>query len=101
MIRHVVMWKLKNPADAAEFKARLDSCADLTDGILAYDVGIQASGLEANVDVVLVSAFVDAPALATYQNHPHHKAVSAELGRLRESRHVLDVEVSNGSEKTL
>jgi quinol monooxygenase YgiN len=101
MIRHVVMWKLKNPADAAHFKARLDSCADLTDGILAYDVGIRVLGLEANVDVVLVSAFADSSALAAYQNHPHHKVVSAELGGLRESRYVLDVEVSNSSESTL
>jgi len=26
MIRHIVMWKLKNPKDAAAFKVRLDSC---------------------------------------------------------------------------
>ena len=91
MIRHVVMWKLKNPADAGHFKARLDSCGDLTEGILAYEVGIRADGLEANVDVMLFSEFTDAAALAAYQAHPQHKAVSAELGLLREARHVLDV----------
>ena len=100
MIRHVVMWKLKDPALAAHFKARLDSCGDLTEGILAYDVGIRTPGLEANVDVVLVSAFSNAAALAAYQNHPHHKAVSGELGQLRESRHVLDVEMARTNERT-
>ncbi len=91
MIRHVVMWKLNDPADAPYFKARLDSCLHLTEGMLDFDVGIRAEGLEANVDVMLVSQFTDAAALAAYQNHPHHQAVSAELGRLRQTRHVLDV----------
>ena len=98
MIRHVVMWKLKNPADAAHFKARLDSCSGLTGGILAYEVGIRADGLEANVDVLLVSDFTDAAALAAYQTHPHHRAVSAELGPLRETRHVLDVALPDAAE---
>jgi quinol monooxygenase YgiN len=90
MIRHVVMWKLRDPADAARFKALLDSCIGLVPGMLQFEVGIRADGLEANVDVVLVSAFADTAALDAYQSHPHHRAVSAQLGPLRESRHVLD-----------
>jgi quinol monooxygenase YgiN len=101
MIRHVVMWKLKDPARAAHFKALLDTCGDLTDGILAFDVGIRTEGLEGNVDVMLVSAFCDEAALNAYQNHPHHKAVSAELGLLRESRHVLDVRMADPTETLL
>ena len=94
MIRHVVMWTLKDPADAAHFKARLDSCQRLTEGMLAYEVSLRAEGLEANVDVMLFAEFTDAAALAAYQQHPHHQAVSAEIGRLRSTRHVLDVEVA-------
>lgn len=90
MIRHVVMWKLKDPADAPRFKALLDSCAALVPGIRQFEVGIRQPGREANADVVLVSTFDDAAALDAYQNHPDHKAVSAQLGPLRESRHVLD-----------
>lgn len=95
MIRHVVMWKLRDPAVAPHFKALLDSCQGLTEGMLRYEVGIRAEGLEANVDVMLVSEFRDAAALAAYQGHPQHKRVSAELGPLRESRHVLDVEMDS------
>lgn len=94
MIRHVVMWTLKDRASAPHFKACLDSCRDLSEGMLSYEVGIRADGLEANVDVMLVAEFVDAAALATYQSHPQHKRVSAELGPLREARHVLDVEMA-------
>ena len=89
MIRHVVMWTLRNPVDAARFKALLDGCRGLVPGMLEFEVGIREE-LEANVDVVLVSAFTDAAALDAYQHHPHHKAVSAQLGPMRFARSVLD-----------
>lgn len=93
MIRHVVMWKLKDPVDAPRFKALLDSCAGLVPGIAQFEVGIRTGGLDANVDVVLVSTFADVAALDAYQNHPKHREVSAQLGPLRESRTVLDHEL--------
>ena len=90
MIRHIVMWSLHNPAEAARFKSLLDSCAGLVPGIVEFDVGIRESGLDANIDVVLVSTFTDTSQLDAYQNHPHHKEVGAQLATLRASRHVLD-----------
>jgi quinol monooxygenase YgiN len=91
-LRHIVMWKLKDPADAARFVALLESCARVVPGILEFEVGARAPGLEASCDVVLVSTYTDAAALAAYQNHPHHKQDAAPLGEMRESRHVLDYE---------
>ena len=90
MIRHVVMWTLKNPAEAPRFKALLDSCKGLVPGMLEFEVGIRSEGLEASVDVMLVSAFRDAAALAAYQDHPQHRAVGAQLGPMRQTRQVLD-----------
>ncbi len=90
MIRHIVMWKLKDAADAPRFKELLDSCRALVLGMHEFEVGIRKDGLEANVDVVLVSTFADSASLDAYQNHPHHKAVSAQLGPLRDTRSVLD-----------
>lgn len=95
MIRHVVMWTLKDPADAPRFKALLDSCRTLVPGIVQFEVGVRTPGHDATADVVLVSTFVDAAALDAYQNHPHHKAVSAEVGPLRQSRVVLDHPLEN------
>ncbi len=95
MIRHVVLWTLKDPADAPRFKALLDSCRHLVPGIVQFEVGVGTPGLAATADVVLVSTFVDAAALDAYQNHPHHKAVSAEVGPLRQSRTVLDHPLEN------
>jgi quinol monooxygenase YgiN len=94
MIRHVVMWTLKDAADAPRFKQLLDTCKGLVPGMHEFEVGIRADGLEANVDVLLVSAFSDAASLHAYLHHPQHKAVSAQLGPLRETRHVLDHDTS-------
>jgi heme-degrading monooxygenase HmoA len=84
------MWKLKNAGDAAQFKARLDSCKGLVPGMREFEVAVRTQGLEANCDVVLCSAFDDQAALQAYLEHPRHVEVSAFLGSLRESRSVLD-----------
>ncbi|MEJ8853079.1 Dabb family protein [Variovorax robiniae] len=90
MIKHIVMWKLLDAAQAPRFKAELDSCKGLVPGMREFEVGIRTEGMEANHDVVLNSTFDDAAALEAYVVHPHHKKVSAYLGTLRESRAVLD-----------
>ena len=90
MLRHIVMWKLKDASDARRFKELLDSCRGLVPGMHQFEVGIRRDDLEANVDVVLVATFADAASLDAYQHHPHHKAVSAQLGPLRDQRSVLD-----------
>lgn len=90
MIRHIVMWTLKRPEDAAKVKALLDSCQAIVPGIQEFQVGIKADGLEANCDVVLVSTFADAAALAAYQPHPHHQGVVAQIREMAATRHVLD-----------
>lgn len=95
MIRHLVMWTLRDIADAPRFKAELDSCNGLVPGMQAFEVRLRSEGLEANVDVLLESTFVDAAALDAYQNHPHHKAVGARIGPLRHTRHVMDYESEN------
>jgi len=90
MIRHIVIFTLKNPADAPKVKALLDSCKGLVPGMHEFDVGIKTDGLEANADVVLISTFEDAAALAAYQPHPHHQGVVAQIREMAASRHVLD-----------
>ena len=94
MLKHIVMWKLKNAGDAAQFKARLDSCKGLVPGMREFEVAVRTKGLEANCDVVLCSAFDDQAALQAYLEHPLHVEVSAFLGSLRESRSVLDYQTN-------
>lgn len=92
MIKHIVMWKLKDAGDAAQFKTRLDVCRGLIPGMREFEVAVRAPGFEANHDVVLYSVFDDKAALQAYLEHPTHVEVSGFLGTLRESRSVLDYE---------
>lgn len=100
MIKHIVMWKLKDQAEGAdrlanarEMKRRLDECAHIVPGILAFEVTLAQPGLEATYDVVLYSEFEDRQALADYANHPTHQALVPFIGAVREARQCMDYEV--------
>ena len=89
MIKHIVMWKLADAAEAPRFKEILDTCKGIVPGMREFEVAVQADGLEANHDVALYSVFDDAAALQAYVVHPHHKQVVATLPA-RASRSVFD-----------
>jgi len=100
MLKHIVMWKLKDQAEgadraanAAEMKRRLDECANIVPGQLAFEVVLAQPGLEATYDVVLYSEFTDRAALQAYIDHPTHKAVVPFIGAIREGRQCMDYEV--------
>jgi heme-degrading monooxygenase HmoA len=100
MIKHIVMWKLKDEAEgndrlanAREMKRRLDECAHIVPGILAFEVTLAQPGLEATYDVVLYSEFEDRAALEAYATHPTHKALVPFIGAVREARQCMDYEV--------
>ena len=99
MIKHIVMWKLKDfaegadkAANARQMKERLDACANLVPGILKFEVALAQPGLEATYDVVLYSEFQDRAALEAYQKHPDHMAVVPFIGAVREARQCMDYE---------
>lgn len=100
MIKHIVIWKLKDEAEGAdrltnarEMKRRLDECADIVPGILKFEVTLAQPGLEATYDVVLYSEFEDKAALEAYATHPTHKALVPFIGAVREARQCMDYEV--------
>ena len=99
MIKHIVMWKLKDQAEgrdrganALEMKRRLDECAHIVPGILAFEVTVAQPGLEATYDVVLYSEFDSREALAAYASHPTHQALVPFIGAVREARQCMDYE---------
>lgn len=100
MIRHIVMWKLKDHAEGADkaanmarMKALLEGCRDLVPGMGRLEVGLATPGLEATYDVVLVSEFASAAALEAYQQHPRHVAIKPFIGAVRLERQCVDYEV--------
>ena len=99
MIKHIVMWKLKDHAEgadraanAATMKALLDGCRDIVPGIVEFEVALARPGLEATYDVVLYSVFADTAALDAYQDHPKHVAVKPFIGAVRLERQCMDYE---------
>ena len=97
MIRHIVIWKLKDHAEGADraanalkMKQLLDSCADLLPGILKFETALAQAGLEATYDVVLYSEFASKAALDAYQEHPGHVAIKPFIGAVCEARQCMD-----------
>jgi quinol monooxygenase YgiN len=97
MLKHIVMWKLKDHAEGAdraanaiEMKRRLDECAHIVPGQITFEVVIAQPGLEATYDVVLYSEFEDQAALEAYVKHPVHQAVIPFIGAIREGRQCMD-----------
>ena len=101
MIKHIVMWQLKDHAEGADkatnalkMKALLDACANIVPGIIKLEVAIARPGLEATYDVVLYSEFASTVALDAYQNHPQHLALKPFVSAVRLARQCMDYEVN-------
>ena len=100
MIRHIVMWKLKEhaeggdrPANLIKMRALLESCADLVPGMAGFTVAVAQPGLEATYDIVLDSSFDSVAALDAYQTHPAHLAIKPFIGAVRLERQCMDFEM--------
>lgn len=89
MIKHIVLWRLKNKADAARIKQELESMRGKIPGLLSLEVGLNfAEG--SPVDLGLYSEFEDRAALEGYADHPVHVPVKKFVGALVSDRWVLD-----------
>ncbi|WP_137935804.1 Dabb family protein [Chitinivorax sp. B] len=100
MVRHIVMWKLKDHAEGADRASNAQKIKDLLEGLrgqipglLHIEIGIDFSATHQSADVVLFSEFVSRAALDAYHQHPAHVATKDFIGAVRESRTVADYEV--------
>ena len=101
MIRHVVMFKFLPEADGRTKEEnvrlvaeRLRALPALIPEILRSEVHIGAEGAkETNCDLLLISDFESLDTLATYIDHPDHRAIGALMRPLRESRAAVDFEL--------
>ena len=100
MIKHIVMWQLKDHAqgndkatNAQLMKSKLEALRGQIDGVRAIEVGIDFSVTEASMDVALYSELTDRAALAAYQVHPAHQAVVAFIKEVVSARQLVDYEI--------
>ena len=97
MVKHVILWQLKDELSAeekasvkADIKAGLEGLAGQIPGLI--DIHVQIECLESsNADLMLDSSFEDEASLKGYAVHPAHVAVADGVVRPNtKSRVCLD-----------
>jgi hypothetical protein len=99
MIKHVVMWRLKDAGDpvrqreqALSVKKALEGLAGRIPELLAIEVGIDVSRDPNSADLVLYSEFKDRAGLETYMAHPAHQVVAKNVREIAVERRMVDYE---------
>ena len=96
MIKHVVVWKIKDPtqraAHASAVKRALEALRGHIPGLLRIEVGIDIGYDKQAHDVALYAEFDDAAALDAYQRHPLHEDAKAIVALLVTDRRAVDWE---------
>lgn len=97
MVKHIVMWKLKEEAEgktkkenAEIIKSSLESLKDKISEIVEIEVGINWNESDAAYDVVLYSLFNTREDLDSYQVNPNHVEAAGYIKKVVESRIVAD-----------
>ena len=100
MVKHIILWNLKDEFSAAEkaeikagIKEGLESLAGKIPGLL--DIKVYTDGLESsNRDLMLDSSFEDEAALKAYAIHPEHVHVAdTKVRPFTSQRSCLDFEI--------
>lgn len=99
MVRHVILWKLKESLSEEEkkkvaegIKENLEALVGKVPGLVSLDIVTQALA-SSNADVMLDSLLENEEALKDYQKHPEHvKAADTYVRPYTEVRMCIDYE---------
>lgn len=97
MLKHIVMFRLRDHAEGCDrkanieaLKAKLEALPAQIEEIKSFEVGVNAIEASVAYDLVLVSLFESKEALFSYQKHPEHLHVADFVGKVCDSRVVVD-----------
>lgn len=101
MIRHIVMFKLKEEYDgksayenAAAAKEKALKLKDIIPEIKAMSVEINSEDApESNYEIALICDFENIDALNAYQEHEEHKKFGKFICEIRTGRACIDYEI--------
>ena len=95
MVRHIVLWRLKSPAEAdfAAIRAALEAQVGRIPGLLRTEVGRGFNTGKRAVDFALVCDFENREALAAYHRHPAHAETRAVVDPLVAEHWIADYEL--------
>lgn len=97
MVRHIVMWTLKEEVDgvkaeenAVKMKEMLEALNGRIEGLRHLEVSYDIVAAEPECHIVLCSEHDDVDALNHYQAHPEHQACVAFVKGVVTGRKALD-----------
>jgi hypothetical protein len=100
MIRHIVVWRLKEEAKHGGNIANLELIHEVLERLRAHVSGLRRLELYPNqqpgadaADLLLYAEFDSWPALHAYEAHPVHADLRALIAPLRTERRVIDHEI--------
>ena len=100
MIKHIVMWTLKDEAEGAgkaanalKMKELLSALPGLIPVLRHLEVGVDVFAATPACDVILYTAFDTRADLDAYQVHPEHLRVVGFVKQVVATRSVVDYEV--------
>ena len=95
MIRHIVMFKIKD-----EFKAEIPQLVEnfygmkgRIEGMIDLEAGADILGSERSYDLALITIFKDRAAFEAYQTHPVHQPVRKRMHEVRSASVACDFEM--------
>ena len=93
MVKHIVVWKLKEEnkeENALKIKEALEALNGQIPGLLHLEVGFDFSKQESSSDIVLYSEFDSKEHLDAYVIHPKHVAVGPIVRGATCERRMID-----------
>ncbi len=95
MIRHIVFFSARNPADIDRILEGLSTLQDIPHAsLLEIRPNVRADQLSGEVDVVVYGEFADQAALDAYKAHPLYEKSISIVRPLRELRIAADIETA-------
>ena len=96
MIKHIVLFKLKNDIEPSQkedlkqdFKRALEALSGKIDCLRSIEVGLNDNP-EESFDIALTTTFDTFDDLRHYANHPDHLAAAAIIKEAKEARACVD-----------
>ena len=93
MVKHIVLFKLKNQSDRQRALNALKGMKGKIEGLLYLEAGEDFLSSERSYDIALICTLKDRAALDFYQAHPLHQPVKKIMHEIRESSVAVDFEV--------
>ena len=100
MIKHIVIWRLKNreheqsrDETASAIKQKIEGMRGKIPGLLRIEGGVDFTRTADSCDIALYAELESREALAGYHVHPAHQEFKSFIGPRQRERYLIDYEV--------